>query len=87
MDDHSVTDQPRTALHLVDDPARPVCVHHWVLGDPANGTVDGRCKRCGAARAFSGTPDEAEELQESRMDSYLSLIEKWQQIARRMKNV
>lgn len=37
--------------------------------------------------AFSGTPDEAEELQESRADFYLSLIKKWEQIARRMKNV
>lgn len=48
---------PQTALHLVGDPARPTCVHHWVLGDPAHGVVDGRCKRCGATRAFSGTPE------------------------------
>ncbi len=31
---------PQTALHLVGDPARPTCVHHWVLGDPAHGVVD-----------------------------------------------
>ncbi len=44
-------------LHLVDDPQRPACVHHWILGDPADGQVSGRCKRCGAARAFAGTPE------------------------------
>lgn len=48
---------PQPVLHLVGDPARPACVHHWVLADPANGVVEGRCKRCGAARAFSGTPE------------------------------
>ncbi|RJQ12027.1 MAG: hypothetical protein C4558_02625 [Dehalococcoidia bacterium] len=57
MDEQSLTHEPRTILHAVDDPARPACVHHWILGDPTNGTVDGRCKRCGAARAFSGTPE------------------------------
>lgn len=57
MDEQSLSNEPRTALHAVDDPARPTCVHHWILDDPANGTVDGRCKRCGASRAFLGTPD------------------------------
>ena len=37
--------------------------------------------------AFSGTPDEPEELQESRADFYLSLIEKWEKLAQRVKHV
>lgn len=57
MDEQSLKHEPRTTLHAVDDPARPACVHHWILGEPTNGTVDGRCKRCGASRAFSGTPE------------------------------
>lgn len=44
-------------LHIVGDPERPECVHHWVLGDPAQGQVAGRCKRCGASRAFAGAPE------------------------------
>lgn len=48
---------PQPALHLVGDPARPTCIHHWVLGDPSNGEVVGRCKRCGAGRVFSSTPE------------------------------
>ncbi|TAJ21549.1 MAG: hypothetical protein EPO65_01345 [Dehalococcoidia bacterium] len=57
--DHSAEDaaSAQPALHLVGDPARPTCVHHWVLGDPANGEVVGRCKRCGAGRVFSSTPE------------------------------
>lgn len=50
---------PQPVLHAVGDPARPACVHHWVLSDPAHGAVDGRCKRCGATRAFSSTPEGA----------------------------
>ena len=48
---------PPPALHLVGDSARPACVHHWVLGDPSNGEVVGRCQRCGAGRVFSSTPE------------------------------
>lgn len=28
------------------------CVHHWILGRPASGRVDARCKRCGGARTY-----------------------------------
>ncbi|MGE3961775.1 MAG: hypothetical protein AB7F65_08860 [Dehalococcoidia bacterium] len=41
-----------TELHIVRDDM-PSCVHHWVLSDPAEGAVTGRCKRCGGERAFS----------------------------------
>ena len=59
MDDQPLSTEPagQPSLHLVGDPARPACVHHWVLGEPAHGEVAGRCKRCGASRAFSGTPE------------------------------
>ena len=45
-------------LLLDSDPVRPSCIHHWVLGGPDHGVIDGRCKRCGITRAFAGTRDE-----------------------------
>ncbi len=31
------------------------CVHHWVLGEPQLGLIEGHCRRCGAARSFPAT--------------------------------
>lgn len=28
------------------------CIHHWLLGEPHYGKVDGVCRRCGAQRTF-----------------------------------
>ncbi len=36
--------------------AKP-CAHHWVLSEPAENHVPGRCKHCGEEREFPGTPD------------------------------
>lgn len=46
---------PEPALSSLGD-STP-CVHHWILGDPDRGVIVGHCKRCGAKRAFSGTPE------------------------------
>ncbi|MHB8376840.1 MAG: hypothetical protein ACYDEB_07775 [Dehalococcoidia bacterium] len=36
------------------------CVHHWVLGAPGeDDLVRGRCKRCGAARAYPASVEPA----------------------------
>ena len=41
-----------TELHIVRDDM-PSCVHHWVLSDPSEGAITGRCKRCGGERVFA----------------------------------
>ncbi len=28
------------------------CTHHWILGAPQFGTVEGACRRCGASRTY-----------------------------------
>ena len=28
------------------------CTHHWILGAPHLGTVEGACRRCGASRTY-----------------------------------
>lgn len=28
------------------------CTHHWILGAPHYGTVEGACRRCGASRTY-----------------------------------
>ena len=32
------------------------CVHHYVLGEPSEGVVQGRCRRCGAERTWPAAP-------------------------------
>ena len=46
--------------------ASPHCVHHWLLGEPAEGTVTGLCKRCGGQRAFPANPDGTDHLRDVR---------------------
>lgn len=55
-------------LRLVNE-STPACVHHWVLGDPIDGFVPGRCKRCGGERSFSAHPEGSE-----RSDDYRELL-------------
>jgi hypothetical protein len=63
-----MSDGPR--LQLLSDTQPRGCVHHWVLGDPANGQVLGRCKRCGASRVYSQNPEGSE-----RFDDYRELTQ------------
>ena len=36
------------------------CTHHWLLGQPQDGLVPGRCRNCGAERSFPAYLDEYE---------------------------
>jgi hypothetical protein len=46
------------------------CVHHWVLGDPADGRIPANCKRCGATKGFPSNPEGTE-----RFDDYRELTQ------------
>lgn len=39
--------KPATEHTLAD-----ACVHHWVLGEPERGKIEGHCRRCRAHRSF-----------------------------------
>lgn len=28
------------------------CIHRWLLGDPIDGMIDGKCRDCGAERSW-----------------------------------
>ena len=32
-----------------------MCTHHWIIKRPDGPTSEGRCKRCGAKKAFANT--------------------------------
>jgi hypothetical protein len=34
------------------------CRHHWLLGQPSEGIVQGRCRDCGAEREYSAFLDD-----------------------------
>ena len=53
-------------LRLVVESGMPVCVHHWLLGDPVNNQVVGRCKRCGARRVYSGSVEGIDRFDDYR---------------------
>lgn len=57
----------RTDLQLIPA-AGPACVHHWVLGEPADGTITGRCRRCAATRVYPAQP-----VSTDRFDDYREL--------------
>jgi hypothetical protein len=41
------------------DPAETVpCTHRWVLGQPNQGIVPGRCRHCGAEREYPAVLDD-----------------------------
>ena len=52
-------------LQLVTDQVLS-CVHHWVLGDPVSGVILGECKRCGATRLYSASPEGTERFDDYR---------------------
>jgi hypothetical protein len=54
-------------LQAVSD-ARPACVHHWVLGDPQDSVIPGRCKRCGGERTFAARTGEADRYEDDSSD-------------------
>jgi len=34
------------------------CAHHWVLGQPRAGTIDGTCRKCGSVRVYPAVLDD-----------------------------
>ena len=42
------------------------CVHRWVLGEPDNGVIPGRCKRCDATRNYPVNPEGNERFDDYR---------------------
>jgi hypothetical protein len=36
---------------------RSACVHRWVLGEPNEGRIHGRCRLCDATRIYPAVPE------------------------------
>jgi hypothetical protein len=34
------------------------CAHHWVLGQPNGGAIEGTCRKCGALRLYPAVLDD-----------------------------
>lgn len=52
-------------LRLVES-GTPACVHHWLLSDPVNNQIVGRCKHCGAHRVYSGSVEGTDRFDDYR---------------------
>ncbi|MCC6237073.1 MAG: hypothetical protein IT299_05810 [Dehalococcoidia bacterium] len=48
---------------------RTKCVHHWVLQEPSEGWVRGKCKNCNARRKYPAAPESTQ-----RFDDYRELV-------------
>ncbi|MNC95788.1 hypothetical protein D3C83_129870 [compost metagenome] len=46
--------------------SRRNCVHHWLLGDPAQGTIRGQCRLCRATRTFPASPESTQRFDDYR---------------------
>lgn len=44
------------------EPSQVECRHHWVLGQPREGVVPGRCRQCGAEREYPAVLDDFERM-------------------------
>jgi hypothetical protein len=42
------------------------CIHHWVLGEPASGRIEGSCRRCGENRLFPAAPESTQRFDDYR---------------------
>ncbi len=42
------------------------CVHHWMLQEPANGKVIGRCTNCSRAKTFPASPESTQRFDDYR---------------------
>jgi len=56
--------QPELRLVTTLDP--PACVHHWLLGEPVNNRILGRCRRCGAQRVYSNSVEGTDRFDDYR---------------------
>jgi hypothetical protein len=41
------------------------CAHHWVLGQPTAGNIDGTCRKCGEVRVFPAVLDDLDPRADS----------------------
>lgn len=44
----------------------PSCVHHWLLSEPSNGRILGRCRRCDATRVYPASPESTDRFDDYR---------------------
>ena len=44
----------------------PTCVHHWLLSEPTNGRILGRCRRCDATRVYPASPESTDRFDDYR---------------------
>lgn len=44
----------------------PSCVHHWLLAEPTNGRILGRCRRCDATRVYPASPESTDRFDDYR---------------------
>ena len=45
-----------TRLKQTEQQLRTRCVHRYLLGDPREGEVHGRCRHCGSQRSWPAAP-------------------------------
>lgn len=46
------------------------CAHHWVLGQPKAGTIDGTCRKCGEVRVYPAVLDDLDPSVEPELRHY-----------------
>ena len=64
MSDLQVT--PTSDAAIEAEPEAPTCVHHWVLSEPTNGRIFGRCRRCDATRVYPASPESTDRFDDYR---------------------
>lgn len=56
---------PKPKLTVVTDEP-PECVHHWLLGEPAEGQITARCVKCEGTRIFAASPQSTDRFDDYR---------------------
>ena len=65
-DPRVVEEAPTQTADATPPPEAPSCVHHWVLSDPSNGRILGRCRRCDATRVYPASPESTDRFDDYR---------------------
>ena len=61
----------QSAMEAQSNP-EPACRHHWILAAPINGSIPGRCKKCGETRDYPAVIDDydrGDEALEQRLSN------------------
>jgi hypothetical protein len=48
----------RGQMKATTDSESSSCRHHWVLGQPVNGSVEAQCRHCGRKRSYPAALDD-----------------------------